>query len=284
MLYERYSDVIQEYLQQEICEEVQDTQIAEQTSTAKYYMPHHPVIRDDKEKTKLRIVFDASSHKEGSPSLNDGLLIGPNLNPDLLHVLIKFRLHKNSEKELCTMRMNRVVFRVVSSPFLLAATIRTHLKQYESEQPETVADLRESLYVDDLIASSPDVKKACSITTQAKAILAAAGIELQKWTTISSDLRARWMNDQIESPADSEMHNVTLKVLGLIWRQDHDDFVFNLQQVLDVLKRKKSTKRSVLQISSRIFDPIGFLFPINTVYLPCKMPLPGNVGARSQVG
>ncbi|GAA6087427.1 uncharacterized protein LOC119211075 isoform X1 [Tachysurus ichikawai] len=190
----------------------------------------------------------------------------------------------NSEKELCTMRMNRVVFRVVSSPFLLAATIRTHLKQYESEQPETVADLRESLYVDDLIASSPDVKKACSITTQAKAILAAAGIELQKWTTISSDLRARWMNDQIESPADSEMHNVTLKVLGLIWRQDHDDFVFNLQQVLDVLKRKKSTKRSVLQISSRIFDPIGFLFPINTVYLPCKMPLPGNVGARSQVG
>lgn len=164
VLYERYSDVIQEYLQQEICEEVEDTQIAEQTSTAKYYMPHHPVIQDDKATTKLRIVFDASSHEEGSPSLNDCLLIGPSLNPDLLHVLIKFRLYKvaftadiakaflqiglkerdrdvvrflwtydplsqNSERELRIMRMNRVVFGVASSPFLLAATIRTHLKQ-----------------------------------------------------------------------------------------------------------------------------------------------------------
>ncbi|GAA6090919.1 uncharacterized protein LOC112140627 [Tachysurus ichikawai] len=87
VFYERYSDVIQEYLQQEICEEVQDTQIAEQTSTAKYYMPHHPVIRDYKSTTKLRIVFDASSH-EGLPSFNDCLLIGPKLNPDLLHVLV----------------------------------------------------------------------------------------------------------------------------------------------------------------------------------------------------
>ncbi|KAK3522808.1 hypothetical protein QTP86_001571 [Hemibagrus guttatus] len=219
VLYERYSDVIQEYLQQEICEEVQDKQIAEQTNTVKYYMPHHPVIRDDKATTKLRIVFDASSHEEGLPSLNDCLLIGPNLNPDLLHVLIKFRLHKvaftadiakaflqiglkerdrdvvrflwtydpfsqNPERELRIMRMNRVVFGVASSPFLLAATIRTHLKQYESEQPETVAVLRESLYMDDFIASSPDVNKACSITAQAKAILAAAGMELRKWTKL----------------------------------------------------------------------------------------------------
>lgn len=39
-------------------------------------------------------MFNASSHEEGSHSLNDCLLVGPNLNPDLLHVLIKFRIHK----------------------------------------------------------------------------------------------------------------------------------------------------------------------------------------------
>lgn len=44
--------------------------------------------------------------------------------------------------------------------------------------------------------------------------------------------------------------------------------VFNLQQVLDVLKRKESTKRSVLQISSHIFDPIGFLTPY-TIRVKC---------------
>lgn len=303
VLYERYNDVIQDYLQQDICEEVQDMPTAEQASTVKYYMPHHPVIQDDKSTTKLRIVIDASSHEEGSPSLNDCLLIGPNLNPDLLHVLLKFRLHKvaftadiakaflqiglkerdkdvvrflwtydpssqNSESELRIMRMNRVVFGVASSPFLLAATIRTHLNQYESEQPKTVAVLRESLYVDDLIASLPDVDEACFITTQAKAILSAAGMNLRKWMTNSSNLRARWMKDEIESTADSETHGIELKVLGLIWRQDHDDFVFDLSKVLDVLKRKESTKRSVLQISSRIFDPIGFLTPY-TIRVKC---------------
>ncbi|KAL7824556.1 hypothetical protein SRHO_G00098450 [Serrasalmus rhombeus] len=59
-----------------------------------YYLPHHAVLRKDKATTKLRVVFDASSHEEGSPSLNDCLLTGPNLNPDLMSVLIKFRLHE----------------------------------------------------------------------------------------------------------------------------------------------------------------------------------------------
>lgn len=77
--------------------------------------------------------------------------------------------------------------------------------------------------------------------------------------TNSSDLKARWMKDKAESTADAETHSIALKVLGLIWRQDHDDFVFDLRKVLDVLKRKESTKRSVLQISSHIFDPIGFI-------------------------
>jgi hypothetical protein len=46
-----------------------------------------------------------------------------------------------------------VVFGASTSPFLLAATIRKHLKPYETE-PEVVEILRESLYVDEFIASS----------------------------------------------------------------------------------------------------------------------------------
>lgn len=136
-------------------------------------------------------MFDASSHKEGRPSLNDCLLTGPNLNPNLLDVLIKFRLHqiaftaditkaflqvalagkdkdavrflwlhgpptKDCEDELHVMKMSRAVFGVSPSPFLLAATIRKHIKQYETEQPRTVEAPRESLYVDDFISNSCD--------------------------------------------------------------------------------------------------------------------------------
>ena len=37
-----------------------------------HYIPHHPVIRDDKTTRKIRIVFDASARNNG-PSLNDCL-------------------------------------------------------------------------------------------------------------------------------------------------------------------------------------------------------------------
>lgn len=61
------------------------------TNGPMYYLPHHPVIKEDRAATKLRVVFDASSHEKFSCSSNKCLLLGPNLNPDLLNILIKFR-------------------------------------------------------------------------------------------------------------------------------------------------------------------------------------------------
>jgi hypothetical protein len=58
------------------------------------YLPHHPVYRKDKATTKIRPVFDGAAKTKYGPSLNDVLETGPNLNPDLLSVLLRFRLHK----------------------------------------------------------------------------------------------------------------------------------------------------------------------------------------------
>lgn len=51
-----------------------------------YYIPHQAIFRDNSSTTKIRIVFDASSH-ECNKSLNDNLESGPNLNPDLVTTL-----------------------------------------------------------------------------------------------------------------------------------------------------------------------------------------------------
>jgi hypothetical protein len=56
------------------------------------YLPHHPVYRMDKNSTKIRPVFDGAAKSKFGPSLNDVLETGPNLNPDLLSVLIRFRM------------------------------------------------------------------------------------------------------------------------------------------------------------------------------------------------
>ncbi|CAF4832955.1 unnamed protein product [Pieris macdunnoughi] len=47
------------------------------------YLPHHAVIRNDKETTKIRVVFNASCKGCNGASINDELLTGPVLQDDL---------------------------------------------------------------------------------------------------------------------------------------------------------------------------------------------------------
>ena len=47
-------------------------------------------------------------------------------------------------------RFTRFVFGVNSSPFLLNGTLKHHITQYESSDPEFLSKMLHSLYVDDL--------------------------------------------------------------------------------------------------------------------------------------
>ena len=55
-------------------------------------MPHRAVSDGRRGDTKWRIVFDASSHEKGAPSLNDALEMGPKLLLELFATLLRFRL------------------------------------------------------------------------------------------------------------------------------------------------------------------------------------------------
>ena len=56
-----------------------------------WYLPHFPVIRENRETTKVRIVFDLAACCKGV-SLNDVMLTGPKLQQDFLDILLRFRL------------------------------------------------------------------------------------------------------------------------------------------------------------------------------------------------
>ncbi|XP_065091062.1 uncharacterized protein LOC135712028 [Ochlerotatus camptorhynchus] len=62
----------------------------------KYYLPHHPVIKESSTTTKLRVVFDASSKTSSGISLNDALLVGPVVQDDLRSIVMRSRTHKSS--------------------------------------------------------------------------------------------------------------------------------------------------------------------------------------------
>ena len=87
-----YNAVIQDQLRQGIVEEVTEhSQV--HTEGKVHYLPHHAVIRQDKQTTKLRIVYDASARSEGV-SLNDSLFSGPKFNQNILDIIVRFRTYR----------------------------------------------------------------------------------------------------------------------------------------------------------------------------------------------
>ena len=87
-----YDSVIKEQLERGIVEHVPDNE--RDLIGAVHYLPHHPVVRKDRETTKVRVVYDVSSRESGGPSLNQGLYVGPPLTEKIADILMRFRVHK----------------------------------------------------------------------------------------------------------------------------------------------------------------------------------------------
>ena len=78
-LLKEYDHAIKEQLANGIIKPAnQSSAMFEACNSLIHYLPHHAVVRQDRETTKLRVVYDGSAReKNGSPSLNDCLLTGP---------------------------------------------------------------------------------------------------------------------------------------------------------------------------------------------------------------
>ena len=79
-------------------------------------------------------------------------------------------------------------------------------------------------------------------------------MNLCKWSTNSGELKDLW-DEEMENTISGkvEVKNNVL-VLGLTWRTEQDDFVFDLTSLIEFLKTSTNTKRGVLQAAARIFE------------------------------
>ena len=73
--------------------------------------------------------------------------------------------------KIITLRFTRVVFGVLSSPFLLNATIRHHLERFSSSYPNLMSHILQSLYVDDLVCGASNEESAYELFVTSRRIL-----------------------------------------------------------------------------------------------------------------
>ena len=86
-----YREAINKYVENGVAEEVPCDEVTPTDGRPVFYLPHHAVIREDKQTTKTRVVFDASAKDSKGVSLNSCLEPGPALQPDLVGILLRFR-------------------------------------------------------------------------------------------------------------------------------------------------------------------------------------------------
>ncbi len=110
-----------------------------------HYLPHHAVVRQDKETTKVMVVYDTSA-KSGGAIPQQLPFHGPQIQSEDFGYSTTISLLPWIEvpvggwvdditkpnPEVRVLRFTRVMFGVSSSPFLLNATIDHHLKLFSS--------------------------------------------------------------------------------------------------------------------------------------------------------
>ena len=219
-LLTEYDQIIKDELDAGIIERIPQQEINRVENV--HYMPHHGVVRKDKQTTKLRVVYDGSATPgNGELSINDCLHPGPNLIPKLLDVLVKFRHHPvtlsadiekaflmisinesdqdmlrflwfeeppNPSSEVIHLRFTRLVFGLRPSPAILNSTIREHLKKYKDDYPDVVQRVEDSLYVDDLVSGAENDDKGFELYKTAKNVMAGGSFNLRKWQSNSAAL------------------------------------------------------------------------------------------------
>lgn len=183
-----------------------------------------------------------------------------------------------SDPEIVAYRFTRVVFGVSPSPFLLNATVRHHLELHAETHPELVMKMLRSMYVDDVVTGTTTEEQAYELYIGAKEILASAGFNLRKFTTNVSSLQARVVSAEssdfsdpveieetfsqatlgsVQTPRDGEQ-----RVLGVNWNVNSDQLVFNFEKIAEVAGELEPTKRNVISLIGKFYDPIGILSPI----------------------
>ena len=135
-------------------------------------------------------------------------------------------------------------------------------------------------YVDDVSLGGESVSSAYDLYLKSKTRLAEAGFKLRKFVTNSTEIREKIKNDEGLAPAanpkeedlsyaksslgtrTSEASEGIHKILGVEWNPRKDVFVFSIEEVAKHMATLQPTKRNVVALTARIFDPLGVLSPV----------------------
>ncbi|XP_045501144.1 uncharacterized protein LOC123698533 [Colias croceus] len=287
-LKKEYLKVIEEYKELKHIEEVPEKEINKKA----VYLPHHAVVRQDKETTKTRVVFDASCKGSNNISLNDELLPGPVLQEDLRNIIMRWRTHKicfvsdiqkmyrmiwmnrndvdyqrivwrnDPTENIQDMRLLTVTFGTASAPYLAVRTLKQLAADEGRHFLEAARILNEDFYVDDCMSGGDDLEQCIQLRKDLTELLRRGGFDLKKWSSNSAEfLQSLEPNDRsTKAHLDIKLDGI-VKALGVQWNLGTDRFEYNFSLESIETDNVIITKRNILSDIQKLFDPLGWIAP-----------------------
>ncbi|GBM15133.1 hypothetical protein AVEN_242173-1 [Araneus ventricosus] len=258
------------------------------SSKIEYFIPHHTVQKKDCITTKLRVVFDGLYKSPNSNSLNSVLGVGQVLQPDSFTILVRFRVNKiaftadikqmyrqilvhpedqnlqkivwrnSSDSPIKEYKLYIVTYGTSSAPFLATRCLHQLASDSQNKNPEISSIIRNSIYMDDLMAGATYNKEAIALIQKLSETLDARGFHLRKWRSNSQDVLNNLSENLGADESNVEIHPENCsKTLGLIWDSSTDSFVFKISFNFE----SEISKRLFLSQSASLFDSLSFLSP-----------------------
>ena len=134
---------------------------------------------------------------------------------------------------------------------MLYAALHSHLTLCTSSISK---DLLQNLYVDNILSGCHNEEESVAFYIEARKVLSEANFNLRSFASNSKDLCDLAKKDQAADGSEQ------VNTLGLVWNTISDELSLT-QKVLSP-NHSSATKREVLQQSSKVFDPLGFVSPV----------------------
>ena len=260
-----------------------------------YYLPMHCVFKQSSTSTKIRVVFDGSAVTSSGISLNNSLMVGPTLHPNLAMILLKFRsypvailadiskmyrevelatadrdVHRflwrpSKEQPIQDYRMTRVTFGISASPYLAIQTLQQTAADHGADHPVAAHHITHSFYVDDLLAGAATEDEAKELYQDLREILLKGGFSICKWRSSSSSVLQSIPTELQETLPIKEVTNSHIltqpKALGLEWNSTLD----YMSPCISHPGSYSTTKRGVASDIAQTFDALGWIAPATLV-------------------
>ncbi|KRZ75318.1 hypothetical protein T10_11327 [Trichinella papuae] len=230
--------VIEEYIRNGWAEEV--TSQNEQNGKI-WYLPHHAVYKTVNGELKCRVVFDGSA-KYGGDSLNQCLETGPNLQTDLVGVLLLFRKYQIAVQADIEKMYLQVALRVEDRD-----ACRFLWRNCLQDAPRALSNM----YVDDLVISCDEESGVAALIRRVPVFLRRGGFHLKKWASNRVDLLATLPKTEVSETGEKELG----KALGIYWLKDED--VITFRPPADSTTQSRATKRQLLSLAAKSLWTMG---------------------------